>query len=308
MPKKRKLSRAETLRVPSIEAPREAARRIGALLVVQGADADLGRQVVCNQPVTIGRDDEAELALCDGSISRRHCRVERDEETGYYMLVDLGSTNGTSVNEHRVEGRYPLTTGDKIFLGASVLRFTLSDPVDLEYESRVTELVTTDPLTGLGSRRHYDVTFPALADRAAEEHAELAMLVMDLDGIKSINDRFGHEMGGFAICEAAGLVHDVLAAEEGTVCRFGGDEFVAFFFGVSRRRACRLAEAVRDRIANHVFEREGVRVEPTISIGVAAYPEDVDDPRELFAVADEALYRAKRAGRNRVATPASTLY
>src|SRR5690606_29949339 len=117
MPKKKSSRKvAETLRVASLRPNHElTSERVGTLLVVQGAEADLGRHVLCDRPITIGRDDEVELSLSDGSTSRRHCRVERDPE-GAYILVDLGSTNGTLLNNQPVKGSFPLTPGDKIFL------------------------------------------------------------------------------------------------------------------------------------------------------------------------------------------------
>jgi hypothetical protein len=97
MPKNRKLPRkpAETVRVASFlrDRPAGGGEQSGSLLVVQGAEIDLGRHVMCDHPVTIGRDERADLTLSDGSISRAHCMVERSESG--YVLVDLGSTNGT---------------------------------------------------------------------------------------------------------------------------------------------------------------------------------------------------------------------
>lgn len=310
MPKKRKASRkaAETLRVPSVaNRTANAPERMASLLVVQGADSDLGRQVVCDRPITIGRGETAELSLSDGSISRMHCRIEHDEELGHYVLVDLGSTNGTLVNVRRVATRYPLSTGDKIFLGASVVRFSLADKLDLQYQSRVKELAATDSLTGLSSQWKYDADFEHMADIAAHDGSELTVMVMDMDGLKQINDTHGHEMGGYAIVEVSTLLRDILG-RHGTLCRFGGDEFCGSFAGLTRSDACSLAEQVRDRVATHDFVKDGVRVEPTISIGVATYPDDTDDPANLFAAADAAMYQAKRAGRNRVATPSDSLY
>jgi len=112
MPKRRKVvprRAAETVRVAAPQdGVKDTARRIASLLVVQGAEVDLGNHLLCNRPITIGRDEGAELALSDGSISRNHCRVERDSETGRYVLTDLGSTNGTMINGTRIAQKVPL--------------------------------------------------------------------------------------------------------------------------------------------------------------------------------------------------------
>ena len=114
MPKNRKMPRkpAETVRVASFMPDRLVAggEQTGSLLVVQGAEVDLGRHVMCDRPITIGRDERADLTLSDGSISRAHCMVDRSEDG--YILVDLGSTNGTTLNHERVSDRAPLQAGD----------------------------------------------------------------------------------------------------------------------------------------------------------------------------------------------------
>jgi diguanylate cyclase (GGDEF)-like protein len=304
MPKRRKLvprKAAETIRVASTSGMHGAVRRIASLLVVQGADVDIGRHVLCDKPVTIGRDEGVELALSDGSISRNHCRVERDVDSGRYVLIDMGSTNGTIINGTRIAANVPLAEGDKIFVGASVVRFSYADALDLEYQSRVEELVGTDPLTGLTSRREYDAIYPTLVARATDDNQPLSLLVLDMDGLKQINDTHGHDMGGYAIVEVSNIIREELEAH-GILCRFGGDEFVACLPGVELRRACTLAEGVRDRVARHNFVRDGIQLEPTVSIGVASFPRDARSAGELFVAADKALYLAKRRGRNQVAT------
>lgn len=305
MPKRRKVvprRAAATIRVESTpDRGPDATRRIASLLVVQGAEVDLGRHLLCNHPITIGRDEEAELALSDGSISRRHCRVEQDPATGRYILVDLGSTNGSLVNGTRVDKKVPLAAGDKIFIGSSAIRFSYSDSVDIEYQAKVEELVSTDPLTGLTVRRQYDPAYQALIERARADDEPLTLMVLDMDGLKDINDAHGHDVGCYTIVEVSFIVRDILESH-GLLCRFGGDEFVACLPGVSRSHALKLAEGVRDRVERHNFVKDGLRVEPTISIGVAEFPTDAQEPAGLFGCADKALYAAKRRGRNQVAS------
>ncbi len=304
MPKRRKVvprAAAATIRVKSTpEKYQGTARRVASLLVVQGAEIDLGRHMLCDRPITIGRDEAAELALSDGSISRKHCRVERDPESGRYILVDLGSTNGTVINGTRVDRKVPLAAGDKIFLGASVVRFAYSDALDLEYQQKVEELVTTDPLTGLTVRREYDPLYEAMVEQARADGDPLSLMVLDMDGLKAINDTHGHDVGCYSIVECSFIIRDILETH-GLLCRFGGDEFVACLPGVSLSHALVLGEGIRDRIARHNFVKDGVRIEPTISIGVAVFPDDAGTPAQLFAAADKALYEAKRRGRNQVA-------
>lgn len=311
MPKHRKPARAPaaTLRVTSLtrDLPEEEdLRRMGSLLLVQGAEVDLGRHMLCDHPIIIGRDERVDFSLNDGSISRAHCSVEREPGQEGYVLVDLDSTNGTRLNGRAVAGRVPLETGDKIFLGSSVLRFSYSDSVDVQYHSKLEELVQTDGLTGLDTKRQYDAVFGVLATRARAEHTPVTVIVTDLDGLKAINDEHGHEMGSFSITETADRIREVLN-EYGHLARFGGDEFVCCFAGLKHSRAMELAEELRLAVDQHKFVRNGIEVHPSLSVGVATFPDHAADPDQLFKVADDALYRAKRAGKNRVesARPAS---
>jgi diguanylate cyclase (GGDEF)-like protein len=274
------------------------ARRFAALLVVQGAEVDLGHHVVCDRPIVIGRDAAVELPLADGSISRKHCQVERDDDSGRYLLRDLGSTNGTRVNGSRVQDAVPLAEGDKIFLGASVVKFSYADGFDVDYHERLESMVATDALTGLLSKRKFDAEYAQAVEKASAI-APLSVLVMDMDGLKQINDTHGHEMGGFAITEVAAIIRRVLGAL-GETCRFGGDEFISYLPTSDKKQARDLAEKIRDGVATHHFEKGGVKVAPTISIGVATLPDDGETTDELFRAADRELYRAKGSGKNQV--------
>jgi diguanylate cyclase (GGDEF)-like protein len=124
---------------------------------------------------------------------------------------------------------------------------------------------------------------------------------MDMDGVKGINDTHGHHMGAFVIGEA-GHVMGKLVEGRGFATRFGGDEFAAALPGVTKDDAVAFAEQVRAAVVAHVYEKDGVRVQPGLSCGVATAPGDGQDAEALFQAADQAMYRAKRGGKNRVCT------
>jgi diguanylate cyclase (GGDEF)-like protein len=298
MPKRHRHRRpAKTIRFSGSDGLPDVAHRFATLLVVQGAEVDLGSQVVCDRPVTIGRDEDIELPLRDGSISRRHCRVERTDD-GAYLLSDLGSTNGTRLNGAKIQEPTGLSEGDKIFLGSTVVKFGWSDVLDAAYHARLEALAATDGLTGLLSSRKFDAAFAQALVEARDAGAALGVLVMDMDGLKQVNDAHGHQMGAFALTEVAAVVRAEI--EGGAVCRFGGDEFVAYVPGLDRKAAVALAERVRAAVAAKLLSRDGVELNVTLSIGVAAFPDDGASPESLFRAADQALYRAKAAGKNRV--------
>jgi diguanylate cyclase (GGDEF)-like protein len=298
MPKRHRHRRpAKTIRFADAADLPDVARRFATLLVVQGAEVDLGSQVVCDRPITIGRDEDIELPLRDGSISRRHCKVERTSQ-GRYLLSDLGSTNGTRLNGAKVQEPTALSEGDKIFLGTTIVKFGWSDELDAAYHARLETLAATDALTGLLSSRKFDAAFAQALVEARDAGAALAILVMDMDGLKQVNDAHGHQMGAFALTEVAAAVRAEI--QVGAVSRFGGDEFVAYVPGLDRAAAVALAERVRAAVAGRILARDGVELKVTLSIGVAAFPDDGASPEALFRAADQALYRAKAAGKNRV--------
>ncbi len=271
-----------------------------ALIVIQGNEADLGMHCVLDRTVTLGRDLDVELPLRDVGISRRHAMVEKDV-LGRYVVSDLGSTNGTRVNGDVLSAPRPLDEGDKVIVGSTVLRFTRGDEADASFREKLVRVISTDHLTGLVAKRRYDAEYQLAVVTAKQTAKPLAVLMMDMDGVKTINDTHGHHMGSFAIAEAGHILGEVIGLE-GPTSRYGGDEFAAYLPGYDKPGAVKIAEKARVALMRHHFEKDGVVIQPTISIGIAAYTEDGDDAEILQRKADEALYRAKKAGRNRVST------
>ncbi len=278
----------------------KALRLRGYLTVIRGADHDLGSYAVIDERVSIGRGSEADLRLQDNGVSRRHVSIDRYQD-GSYVLSDLGSTNGTYVGLDRIETTRTLRDGDKIFLGDTVLRFALADDIDLGYQTEVAQIVGQDPLTGLESKRRFDDALAHGVAIARSRETPLAMLMMDMDGVKGINDRHGHLFGAHVIGETGRILSRHLG-RNGHACRFGGDEFCAFLPGQDRESARTTAEAIRVAVEQAGMSKNGIDLAPTLSIGIAVCPEDATDATELLARADAALYRAKGAGKNRVAS------
>ncbi len=122
----------------------------------------------------------------------------------------------------------------------------------------------------------------------------------DIDNLKKINDQHGHLLGEF-IVGAVGRIIGELHTEQGRrATRFGGDEYQTILPDLAKEEALRVAEEARRRVEEYAFEHEGKLANPTMSLGVATYPEDGATGNELTHTADEALYRAKRAGGNTV--------
>lgn len=196
-------------------------------------------------------------------------------------------------------GERSLGDGDRIFVGETVLKFTLHDALDASFHSEIDRRMYVDALTGLAVKAEFDLELARVFAQATADAEPLTLLMMDMDGLKSINDAKGHPMGSLCIAEVGRIIREEVTAT-GRACRYGGDEFIAFLHPLELPAGARLAERIRARVEAYHFERDGVRVHPTISIGIAALGADLPTPDHLLQAADEALYRAKRDGRNRV--------
>ena len=164
----------------------------------------------------------------------------------------------------------------------------------------------SDALTGVAVRRVLEARLQAAFSSASEEGSALAVVMLDVDHFKRINDNHGHDAGDRAL-QAVARALDGRRRAEDLLCRYGGEEFTLLLVGTTGAGALRVAEEMRQAVAALVLEEAGARVPLTMSAGVAAFPElHVKAASELLLLADAALYRAKEAGRNRVALADST--
>ncbi len=157
-------------------------------------------------------------------------------------------------------------------------------------------LATRDPLTGLANRRLLEETLGLEARRSLRAGAPLSLLVLDVDYFKEVNDELGHPSGD-VVLRAVGEALEAWTKASDLAARLGGDEFAVVLPGCRASDAVRIAERIRSAAVELVAP-----VHATLSAGVAAIPEHAVSADELMAAADAALYEAKRAGRDRVAT------
>ena len=166
--------------------------------------------------------------------------------------------------------------------------------------AQVHDLAATDGLTGLWNHRRLHEVLRDELRRAVRYQRTLSILMMDVDSFKTFNDTYGHPQGDQLLRTVARILRYSVRNVD-YVGRYGGEEFLIVLPETSKDDACRLAERIRAEIEEHAYVIvEGKAIRRTISIGVASYPEDALSPDELMKRADEALYRAKRSGKNRV--------
>lgn len=180
---------------------------------------------------------------------------------------------------------------------------------DSELRKAVLELhaqATTDPLTRLSNRRQLGEQLPRELMRAQRRdgkvaNGKVAVLMIDLDFFKRINDTFGHDAGDLVLSEIGQLLRTGIRGSD-IACRYGGEEILLVLPDTALRVATERAESIRARIKELRLTHEGHEIgQITASIGVAIFPDHAHDAEALLRAADEALYRAKHAGRDRVA-------
>jgi two-component system cell cycle response regulator len=251
----------------------------------------------------VGRAPDNAFPLPEPSVSRHHA-VLRTGDDGRVWLVDLGSTNGTYLNGRRVPDLEPqaLHDGDRLQFGmATVVKFSRPDPYEEQFQHAMFERTVRDGLTGLYNRSYFLDQVDLLADLAARRGLGLAVLLIDVDHFKRVNDTLGHAAGDAVLREVAGAIRHSTRAED-LVARFGGEEFVVALPVAAAEQAAARAERIRHDLAGRRIAAAGRALQVTASIGLAFAP--VDRPRPataLLAEADLGLYQAKGAGRNRVA-------
>lgn len=268
----------------------------GCLIVIYGPE--MGRRVqVGTEPVIIGRGAQCEIQVDQESVSRNHCRIRFSGTE--FLVRDLGSTNGTYVNDDIVDEEGRLRHGDQLKVGRTILKFIIGDDVEVQYHEEIYRLMTTDGLTQLNNKRYFDEVLDKEVARAKRYKRTFSLLVFDIDHFKEINDRFGH-LAGDAILRQLGAVLKGRLRVNDVLARIGGEEFALITPEVALDGAKELGGKINRLIADTRFEFEGTRVEVTISVGVAEWQPHYEDAWDLHKVADDRMYEAKRSGRNQV--------
>ena len=198
-----------------------------------------------------------------------------------------------------------MQNGDKITIGEHILRFELLDEIDREYQRQIRRLLSHDDLTGLLSSRSFFSELRRESSRADAEKRPFCVLMMDVDYFKNVNDTYGHLTGSKTLEEIGLCITQNLAKRRRRVA-FRRRRICRVFArcGARRKASSRRRESARksknrsSASSGKANRRESHHI--TISIGIASFPDDSSDPIELVEMADSALYRAKREGRNRV--------
>jgi len=260
--------------------------------------AGIGEFVELNDNrLMIGRDPGSDLELADDSVSRNHAVLE--SIGGEFVLTDLGSTNGTYVNDLRIETRQ-LSPGDRLRFGNQIFKFLSADRIEAEYHETVYDIMTTDGMTQAYSKRYLMEVVQRELHRTQRTHRPLSVLMIDVDRFKDINDTFGHLTGDEVLIELCRRATAQLRRDE-VLARYGGEEFALVMADTPLSEAHEAAERLRQAIADRPFRTEQGTIPVTVSIGIARTSGDQPlTAFEFLEKADRQLYAAKQGGRNRV--------
>jgi diguanylate cyclase (GGDEF)-like protein len=251
--------------------------------------------------LVLGRAPENGLCLAEPEVSRRHASLQISADHACVELLDLGSTNGVFVNGRRVQADpdpVRLVAEDVVRVGGHAFKLKHMDALERQYHQDMVARTTLDPLTGVGNRATVLHQLTAHVDLARRHHRSLAVILVDLDWFKQVNDTYGHRTGDRALEGFGALLLRRLRSSD-PVGRLGGDEFLIVLPETSVQLALAAAEGLRRALAEHPLPLEdGQTLALTCSLGVAELKPGDLDGGALLARADAALYGAKAGGRD----------
>jgi diguanylate cyclase (GGDEF)-like protein len=273
-------------------------RKGDACLVViyTPVEANLGKRFpLVKDETTVGRGHENDIVLDSDSVSRRHAKVEHRE--GAFYIVDLDSTNGTSVNDEPVT-TCQLRRGDQLTIGDTIFKYLSGSDVEAQYHETIFNMTITDGLTAVSNKKKLDSELTKEISRALRHSRQLSLLMIDIDHFKLVNDTYGHLAGDSVLRDLASILQRRLRPDD-ELGRFGGEEFLAILPETPIDGAINIAEELRNRVEQHSFVVEDEQIKVTVSIGAAELKPGMD-LKGFYKAADDMLYQAKRSGRNRV--------
>lgn len=271
--------------VDVLSNPADAALQVASgeyeLAIVSMALGDFDPLRVCSQMRTLEQTRALPILLVAEDTDRP--RVVRGLDLGVNDFImrpvernELAARVRTQIRRHRY---------------ASELRQSVTQTL---------ALAVTDELTGLYNRRYFDRHLSLMLEKAREQERDMAVMLIDMDFFKSVNDTHGHDIGDAVLKEFSQRLRRNIRGVD-LACRFGGEEFVVLMPDTDYRQAQGVAERVRLAVAERGFETANMRpLTVTCSVGVALNEHQMDTPEMILKRADVALYRAKREGRNRV--------
>ncbi len=246
----------------------------------------------------VGRNADCQIPLDFQGISRKHFVVILEEDQAY--VNDLGSSNGTFINNQKSNGKTLLNKGDIVKIGNITLKYLpKGDSERLTYD-KLKEEASKDGLTGCYNKMYFNNAIDLEVKKCKLTGDPLTLVIFDLDHFKKLNDNYGHDAGDYVLKEMAKILREHGIRNQDVFARYGGEEFVVLLPKTNLKQGFEIAERLRKLVAGHHFIYESKRLPVAASIGVADYRAGVETGTDLFKRADEAVYKSKEGGRNQV--------
>lgn len=271
-------------------------RAKGAYLVKIYPAVVSGSLISLDQDETVfGRDTVCDYEVADEFSSRRHISIRWQKND--CILRDLGSTNGTFVNDFRVK-THKLQHGDKIHFGTQIFKFLNSDNVEATYHEAVFQMMTVDALTKTYNRRYFEDLFQREASRSTRHQRSLGLLIIDIDKFKEVNDTYGHLVGDEILAAVSHRIASRIRKDE-VLARIGGEEFGVTLVETTKHSLDLVGQQLCQIVADEPFQTSKGVIPITVSIGGGfADGKTQIDCHRLYELADTNLYLAKDMGRN----------
>lgn len=268
-----------------------------SLVLIHPPMPEIGlRRPLCKDVTVVGRDETADLTVTRGSISRRHAELRRGSE-GEWLVADMGSTNGTYLNDVPIEDA-ELEDGDHVQFGDAIFKFVLADSA--AFHDKVYAVTVLDGITSIYNQRYFFGHLDKQMSKAQRVKSDMALIIIDIDWFSDLNEERG-ELCGDAVLRSLARRISLQAKAGFTAARIGGEEFAVLMPGGELDDALELAEAIRVAVHSESFAFEGNDFEVSVSLGVAGSAEGELSARQLVAEARRQLRSAKEHGRNCVA-------
>ena len=263
--------------------------------LIQIYGKEMGHKFTLNaREITIGRGADSGIVCDMDNVSRTHARINGIE--GDYFIQDLGSTNGTFVNDEEIK-REKLRNGDLIKIGGTIFKFLSGGNIEALYHEEIYQMTIVDGLTMINNKRFLLEFLEREMARSGRSGSDLSILMFDLDHFKHVNDEYGHLAGDYVLKKVCSEVSRLIRKEE-CFARYGGEEFVIVLPETNIKKAAFLAEKIRELIERTEFHFESNNIPITLSMGLASMTDKHKNASDFIKVADDKLYLAKDQGRN----------
>ena len=294
-------NKPDTLLLPdsALVRPVEAGPRRAVLVLIYAPGSQVGRHFELHEGEHIvSRLQDQDIWLDNESISRRHARFVPEQESQNWAVEDLGSMNGTYVNDERITRRV-LVDGDQVRFGSVIVKYITGDNIEGAYHEEIYRMSILDGLTSCHNKRYLLDFLDREIASAGRYKLPLCVVMADIDHFKKVNDEWSHLAGDAVLKDVSSRLRARMRRDD-LVSRYGGEEFCFVLTNTALDGGFVFAESVRRLIENTPCQYGDAVIPVTMSFGIGELNESDRSPGDILRRADENLYIAKRTGRNKV--------